>query len=187
MLTELLPMNQTNIIPLGENFLVRRVDTKDQTDGGIFLPDQAKLRAPEGYIVNIGKGKAPFTDDSWTMGLAPEDHVMLTQFGGVDLGELAIIPANAVLGLFHGTMLVPTGKNVLVRMDPRKDAEGSIILPDISKVTEVWGTVQRIGEQCTKVNRDDKVYILPTQGTHYREKGVDYIVIHEEKITLLAS
>lgn len=180
-------MNQTNIIPLGENFLVRRVDTKDQTDGGIFLPDQAKLRAPEGYIVNIGKGKAPFADDSWTMGLAPEDHVMLTQFGGVDLGELAIIPANSVLGLFHGTMLVPTGKNVLVRMDPRKDAEGSIILPDISKVTEVWGTVQRIGEQCTKVNRDDKVYILPTQGTHYREKGVDYIVIHEEKITLLAS
>jgi chaperonin GroES len=178
-------MDYSKITPLGENFLVRRVDIKDQTDGGIFLPDQAKLRVPEGYIVNLGKGKAPFTNTDWTHGLSPGDHVFLSQYGGADLGEYAIVPSNAVLGLYHGSMVIPTGKNLLVKMDPPKEALGSIILTDFSKVTEVWGTVQRIGEQCGKVMRDDRVYILPTQGTHYREKGVDYIVIHEEKVTLL--
>jgi chaperonin GroES len=177
-------MNYDNLIPLGENFLVRRTDITDQTSGGIYLPDQAKLRAPEGFIAGFGKGKAPFTDETWKFGLEIGDHVMLTQFGGADLGDYAIIPSNAVLGLFHGTSLYPLGKNMLVRMDPRKEVEGSIVLPDFSKTTEVWGTVQRIGEDCTKVHRDDRVYILPTQGTHYREKGADYIIIHQEKVTL---
>jgi chaperonin GroES len=45
------------IEPLSDKLLVRQFKAKDKTDGGIVLPEQAKLRPMKGTVLAIGPGK----------------------------------------------------------------------------------------------------------------------------------
>jgi chaperonin GroES len=173
-----------NLKPLGENFLVRRVNKTEVSKGGIVLPDQAQMREHEGHIVRLGTGNHNSEED-WHLGLSPDDKVLLSQFGGVDLGDFAIIPATAILGTYNDKgELFPTGRNILVRMATRKEQKGSIIIPEFSRDTETWGLVSRVGDQVKHIERHNQVYILPTQGTHYRVGTFDFIIVHEEKVIM---
>ena len=43
--------------PLGDRVVIRRVEETTKTEGGIFIPDQAKEKPLIGEIVAVGEGK----------------------------------------------------------------------------------------------------------------------------------
>lgn len=47
----------TNITPLHDRVLVRRLEEKETVKGGIVVPDTAKEKPQEGEVVAIGAGK----------------------------------------------------------------------------------------------------------------------------------
>ena len=46
-----------NITPLHDRVLVRRLEEKETSKGGIIIPDSAKEKPQEGEVVAIGAGK----------------------------------------------------------------------------------------------------------------------------------
>jgi chaperonin GroES len=42
---------------LEDRVLIERDKTQDKSKGGVFLPEQARTRAPRGTVVAIGPGK----------------------------------------------------------------------------------------------------------------------------------
>ncbi|MBO9135248.1 co-chaperone GroES, partial [Rhizobium sp. B209b/85] len=49
-------MADTNFRPLHDRVVVRRVEAKAKTKGGIIIPDTAKEKPQEGEIVAVGTG-----------------------------------------------------------------------------------------------------------------------------------
>ena len=47
----------TNITPLHDRVLVRRLEEKETAKGGIIIPDAAKEKPQEGEVMAIGAGK----------------------------------------------------------------------------------------------------------------------------------
>ena len=43
--------------PLGDRIVVKALEAKEKTKGGIVLPDTAKEKPQEGKVVAVGKGK----------------------------------------------------------------------------------------------------------------------------------
>ena len=77
----------------------------------------------------------------------------------------------------------PIKKNVLVKLDSRKEvSEGGIVIPERSMRAEEWGEVVGVGSECVDISVGDRVYVSPTQGTHYIKDGDDMIVILETKV-----
>jgi co-chaperonin GroES (HSP10) len=75
------------------------------------------------------------------------------------------------------------GSKVLVRMKPRATvSEGGIHIPAVSQTTELWGTVQCVGEGAKDLVIGDEVLIEAHLGTHFIMRGEDHIIIEAEKI-----
>jgi chaperonin GroES len=48
---------QVKLQPLGDRLVVRREESEDRTEGGIYLPDSAKGKPTRGTIVSVGDGR----------------------------------------------------------------------------------------------------------------------------------
>ena len=68
------------IRPLGDRVLVEPIEEKDQTVGGIIIPDTAKEKPLRGKIVAAGKG----TKDE-EMILKEGDKVLYGKYAGTEL------------------------------------------------------------------------------------------------------
>ena len=47
----------SNIRPLQDRLIVRRLDSEEKTAGGLYIPDSAKEKPQQGEVVAVGKGK----------------------------------------------------------------------------------------------------------------------------------
>ena len=47
----------TNITPLHDRVIVKRIDEGEQIRGGIIIPDSAKEKPQEGEVIAAGEGK----------------------------------------------------------------------------------------------------------------------------------
>lgn len=170
----------SNLIPLGENFLLRAVDPKAVSAGGIHIPDEYQQRAPEGTVVNVGTG--PKDDPEYVWEIEPGDKLLMKQYGGTDLGDgWRVCSVRDVLGVLldNGNEIVPINDNIIVRMLPPKEQVGSIVLADNSKETQEFGVVVGVAEGCEHISEDDFVFVAKTQGAHYRVGGKDFIILSE--------
>ncbi len=52
----------TNIKPLHDRVIVRRIEEGEQVRGGIIIPDTAKEKPLEAEVVAVGEGKYSGTD-----------------------------------------------------------------------------------------------------------------------------
>lgn len=43
--------------PLNDNILVKRLESESKTEGGLFIPDQAKEKPQRGEVLAVGPGK----------------------------------------------------------------------------------------------------------------------------------
>jgi chaperonin GroES len=72
------------IRPLGDRVLVEPIEEKEQTKGGIIIPDNAKEKPMEGKVVAIGKKR---DDDGKEVPFDVKvgDKVLLPKYGGTEV------------------------------------------------------------------------------------------------------
>lgn len=73
------------IKPLGDRVLLKPLEAKEKTKGGIVLPDTAKEKPQEGKVIAIGRGK--LSDDGKIQALEVKagDKVLYGKYAGTEI------------------------------------------------------------------------------------------------------
>ena len=72
------------IRPLGERVLVEPIEEKEQTVGGIIIPDSAKEKPMQGKVVAVGK-KLDKDGAEIAFDVKVGDTVLLPKYGGTEV------------------------------------------------------------------------------------------------------
>ena len=90
------------IRPLGDRVLVEPIEEKEQTVGGIIIPDAAKEKPMQGKVIAVGK-KADKDGKEIAFDVKVGDTVLLPKYGGteVKLGDqkLQLVREEDLLGV----------------------------------------------------------------------------------------
>ena len=95
----------TNIRPLHDRVIVRRVEEGEQVRGGIIIPDTAKEKPQEAKVLAVGPGRV--TDDGklQPLDIKAGDTVVFGKYAGtevkIDGEDLLIIREDDVLGVLE--------------------------------------------------------------------------------------
>ena len=93
-----------NIRPLGDRVLVEPIEEKEQTVGGIIIPDSAKEKPMQGKVIAVGK-KTDKDGKEIAFDVKKGDTVLLPKYGGteVKLGDkkLQLVREEDLLGVFE--------------------------------------------------------------------------------------
>jgi len=93
----------TNIRPLHDRVIVRRIEEAEQARGGIIIPDSAKEKPQEGEVIAAGEGK--YTKDGTRQALDVKvgDRVLFGKYTSseirIDGEELLIMREDEILGI----------------------------------------------------------------------------------------
>ena len=91
--------------PLQDRLLVKRLEDKEQVQGGIIIPDTAKEKPQEAKVLAVGPGRV--TDDGKLQPIEVKvgDTVVFGKYSGtevkVDGDDLLIIREDDVLGVLE--------------------------------------------------------------------------------------
>ena len=92
------------LVPIADRVLVKRVEHKTQTAGGIYLPTEQKVN--EADVVAVGPGATDESGKLIPMEVAVGDSVLLPEYGAtaVNIGEeeFHLLRASDILGKFEG-------------------------------------------------------------------------------------
>ncbi len=95
----------TNIKPLHDRVIVRRIEEGEQVRGGIIIPDTAKEKPQEGEVVAAGDGKYKDDGARQTLDVKKGDRVLFGKYSGseikIDGEELMIMREDEILGIIE--------------------------------------------------------------------------------------
>jgi chaperonin GroES len=95
----------TNIRPLHDRVIVRRIEEGEQVRGGIIIPDTAKEKPQEGEVVAAGDGKYKEDGTRQSLDVRPGDRVLFGKYSGseikIDGEELLIMREDEILGIIE--------------------------------------------------------------------------------------
>ncbi len=95
-----------NIRPLHDRIIVRRLDEKEQTKGGIIIPDSAKEKPIEGEVIAIGNGKILEDGSVRKLDVKKGDKVLFGKYSGTEVKiegeEHLIMREDEVLAVIEG-------------------------------------------------------------------------------------
>ena len=95
----------TNIKPLQDRVIVRRLEEGEQLRGGIIIPDTAKEKPQEGEVIAVGEGKYRNDGTRQTLDVKAGDRVLFGKYGGseitVDNEQLLIMREDEILGIIE--------------------------------------------------------------------------------------
>ena len=96
----------TNVTPLGDKILVRRLEAEAKTAGGIVLPDTAKEKPKEGKVIALGSGKLLEDGTRNTFQVKKGDRILFSSYAGtevkIDGEEYLLMPEEDVLAVVKG-------------------------------------------------------------------------------------
>ena len=104
----------TNIRPLHDRVIVRRIEEGEQIRGGIIIPDTAKEKPQEGEVIAAGEGK--YKDDGTRQALDVKvgDRVLFGKYSGseikIDGEEFLIMREDEILGILERAGAASGGK-----------------------------------------------------------------------------
>lgn len=104
----------TNIRPLHDRVIVRRIEEGEQIRGGIIIPDTAKEKPQEGEVIAAGEGK--YKDDGTRQPLDVKvgDRVLFGKYSGseikIDGEEFLIMREDEILGILERAGAASGGK-----------------------------------------------------------------------------
>jgi chaperonin GroES len=73
------------IQPIGDRILVKPLEAKEVSKGGIVLPDTAKEKPQEGKIIAVGKGKVLENGQLQALELKVGDRVLYGKYSGTEV------------------------------------------------------------------------------------------------------
>ncbi len=83
----------SQIKPLGNRVLLKRIEEDEQVKGGIIIPDTAKEKPQEAEVVTLGTGKKGEDGSDHEFSVSVGDRVLTSKYGGteVKLGDVDYI------------------------------------------------------------------------------------------------
>ena len=97
----------TNIRPLYDRLIVRRIEEKEQVRGGILIPDTAKEKPQEAEVIAVGHGKRLENGTLIPLEVKAGDRILFGKYSGSDIKmdgeEYLILREDEVLGIITGT------------------------------------------------------------------------------------
>jgi chaperonin GroES len=104
----------TNITPLHDRVIVRRIEEGEQVRGGIIIPDTAKEKPQEGEVVAAGQGKYKEDGTRQPLDVKPRDRVLFGKYSGseikIDGEELLIMREDEILGIIERAAAAASSK-----------------------------------------------------------------------------
>ena len=104
----------TNIQPLHDRVIVKRIDEGEQVRGGIIIPDTAKEKPQEGEVIAAGLGKYREDGSRQSLDVQAGDRVLFGKYGGseikVDGEDLLIMREDEILGIISRAGAAAGGK-----------------------------------------------------------------------------
>jgi len=98
-----------NLRPLYDRIVVRRIEHKEQVQGGIIIPDSAKEKPQEGEVVAVGKGKHLEDGSVVPLDVKAGDLILFGKYSGseikMDGQEYVIVREDEVLGILEGASI----------------------------------------------------------------------------------
>ena len=95
----------TNIRPLHDRVIVRRIEEGEQVRGGIIIPDTAKEKPQEGEVIAVGEGKYKDDGSRQTLDVKAGDRVLFGKYSGseikIDGEEFLIMREDEILGVIE--------------------------------------------------------------------------------------
>jgi chaperonin GroES len=95
----------TQIRPLHDRLIIRRVKEDEKSKGGIIIPDTAKEKPTEGEVMAIGSGKVLENGTVRALDVKVGDRVLFGKYDGsevkVDGEDRLIIREGDVLGVLQ--------------------------------------------------------------------------------------
>ena len=75
----------TNIRPLHDRVIVKRIEEGEQVRGGIIIPDTAKEKPMEAQVVAVGKGKVNEEGKQFPLDVKKGDHILIGKYAGTEI------------------------------------------------------------------------------------------------------
>lgn len=89
--------------PLNNNVLIRRIEARAASPGGIIIPEAAQEKPQEGEVIAVGPGARGDNGVRLTPGVAPGDKVLFGRWSGSDVkfdgAEFVIMSETEILGI----------------------------------------------------------------------------------------
>ena len=93
------------IRPLHDRVILRRLEEKETTKGGIIIPDSAKEQQAEGEIISVGPGKMDDTGKLVKVEVKPGERVIFSKYSGTEVKvegeELLIMREEDILAVIE--------------------------------------------------------------------------------------
>jgi chaperonin GroES len=93
----------TNIKPLHDRVILKRIEEGEQVRGGIIIPDSAKEKPQEGEVIAVGEGKRNESGERIALDVQAGDRVLFGKYSGseikVDGEEYLIMREDEILGI----------------------------------------------------------------------------------------
>ena len=90
--------------PLYDRLLVKRIESKEKTQGGIIIPDNAKEKPLEGEVLITGEGKVLNNGEIKALSVKKGDHVLFVKYAEteieIDNQKYILLREDDILGIF---------------------------------------------------------------------------------------
>jgi len=104
----------TNITPLHDRVIVKRIDEGEQVRGGIIIPDTAKEKPQEGEVIAAGLGKYKEDGTRQPLDVKAGDRILFGKYTSseikIDGEELLIMREDEILGIITRAGAAAGGK-----------------------------------------------------------------------------
>lgn len=94
-----------NIRPLHDRVLAKRIEEKDKTAGGLFIPDTAKEKPLEALVISVGNGKVLESGAIQPLSVKAGDKVLIGKYAGsevkLDGKDHIILREDDILGVIE--------------------------------------------------------------------------------------
>ena len=92
------------IQPLGDRIVVKVLEAKEVTKGGILLPETAKEKPQEAKVIAVGKGRVKENGQLIALEVKVGDHVLYGKYSGTEITtnegeELLIMKEEDILAI----------------------------------------------------------------------------------------
>ena len=93
----------TNITPLHDRLILKRIEVGEQVSGGIIIPDSAKEKPQEGEVIAAGLGKYREDGTRQALDVKVGDRVLFGKYSSseikIDGDEFLIMREDEILGI----------------------------------------------------------------------------------------
>lgn len=173
-----------NLTPLANNLLIKVKDVASSTQGGLYIPDNAKERPTEGTVIAAGTGRVhPETGLQLTNAVKVGQNVIYGKYDGTELKyngfNHQMIKDDDVLLTYSGTDATLENvecvkDQVLVKLPPKEETNlaGIIISTPLGGEAKRpnYGTVAKIGPgRQTGTGTIMPIQVNPGDGVRFRE------------------